>query len=768
MKNIISVLLIIMVICTLVIGCGDKAPITTPAPTTSATTTPPTVAVVEPDLEDPIVTDSGLISGMVINEAGRDIHVYKGIPYAAPPVGDLRWKSPQPPDSWSGVRECTEYSLPAPQINLFIPTTFEQSEDCLYLNVHTPAQKGSDSLPVIVFMHGGGYSFYSGNDPIYNLSGLPRHGVVLVTVNMRLNVIGLLAHPLLSGESPNGVSGNYMFLDMIASLEWVQTNIEAFGGDPDNVTIFGEAGGGCKVSNLMASPLAEGLFHRAILASGTATEGGFPSQPLENMEALGQQFFAQLGINEEADPLKAARSLPWETLLEFGATFSDAVVDGWFLTDTPANIFKKGEQNPVPFITVANLGEITGPGSPFLLFPCWIPGYTNMLANADKAGVKGYAAIFEHVPSNWKAEGGVATHMMALPYFFGDMNPESEQWHTLLSIVGFSGVTQSVPGLTEVDRQLSENIMAMWAQFARTGDPSVPGLVEWPAYDVASDRYLSLDEELQIKSGFSQIAPEEPTTTPTPTTPEGQTSGFEVSGTVEQTELIYDAEPVTENGKWMGQGTSIWDVTGTMEGTFERTWYTEIELAIGRVLTESETTFTGTVDGKQGSFITRDIATGQMYSSDSGFKTNVAEIISGTGELANLRGTITIETNLSSSGEKGTYSGTLYFEDEDATTVNVYTWQEAIDHIGETATVTGLIINAALSSDNGDNNIVILGMGKRESDPEAFRVILRVDSDNLPGNFYVSDIISVTGEIYMNSLGGASIDVTDLSQIVVK
>ena len=764
MKKLTLVLLITIVICTLIVSCGDKA--TTPT-TTVAATTSPAVAATEPDLADPIQTDSGLVSGSVVNEAGSEIHVYRGITYAAPPVGDLRWKPPQPPSSWQGVRECTEYSIPAPQINFFVPATFEQSEDCLYLNVHTPAEKPSDKLPVMVYMHGGGYSFDDGNNPAYNLPGLPGQGVVLVTVNMRLNVIGLLAHPLLSKESPNGVSGNYMFLDMIASLEWVQTNIVAFGGDPDNVTIFGEAGGGCKVSALMASPLTEGLFHKAILLSGTAIEGAFPSIPLENMEDLGEKFFTQLGIDQEADPLAAARSLPWETLLEFGATFSDGVVDGWFLTDTPANIFKEGKQNPVPFITVANLGEIIGPGSPFLLFPCWIPGYTNMLANADKAGVKGYAAIFEHVPANWKAEGSVATHMVALPYLFGDMDLQSDLWHTLFMIGGDAGVTNRDPGLTDADRQLSENIMAMWVQFARTGNPSVPGLVEWPAYDTTSDSYLSLDESLTVKSGFSEIAPEEPGPAPAPTTPTEQTSGFEVSGTTEKTSMVFDGEPVTEDGKWIGQGTSHWDLHGTLEGTVVKTWYTETDLASGKTTSVSESTFTGTVNGMQGSFVSRDDKTGQMLSADMGFMTQVSEIVSSTSELANLRGTITTKITMEGESETGDYTGTLYFEEDSAATTNVYTWEEVIDHIGETAIVTGPIIDWVDLRDIGLGDNLVLGMGIGASEPGTVGINLKVDDAILPEELYIGFTVSVTGEIYENPLGGALIDVTDLSRIVI-
>jgi para-nitrobenzyl esterase len=259
-----------------------------------------------------------------------------------------------------------------------------------------------------------------------------------------------------------------MFLDMVAALKWVQRNIGSFGGDPDNVTIFGESGGGPKVQTLMASPLAEGLFHRAILESGAATEGYIPGETrsLADAEAAGEEFFARLGINGEADPLAAARALPWETLVEAGlgihyeylgqsghTQFVDGTVGGWFLTDTTDNIFREGKQNPTPFITVANLGEITGPSMPILVFPTLIPGYTHMLANAGKAGVKGYAAVFEHVPANWKADGAVAFHGIELPYIFGDFNLSN--WGTTIFIGTTAGVVTMDPGLTEADRQNS-------------------------------------------------------------------------------------------------------------------------------------------------------------------------------------------------------------------------------------------------------------------------------------------------------------------------
>ena len=270
---------------------------------------------------DGIKLDTGYIMGTEVSQAGREIYLYKGIPYAAPPIGELRWKPPQPAASWSGVRECTKFSIQSAQYP--DPNSAEamkklpSSEDCLYLNVVTPASHPDEKLPVMVWMHGGGYDMGCGNDRIWNNYRLPQYGVVVVTLNHRLGPIGLLAHTALSQESPQGVSGNYLFLDLIASLEWIQRDITAFGGDPDNVTIFGESGGGAKVSIMMASPLAKGLFHRAICESGTAA-AFFPGKPLAEMEKKGEILFEKLGISSSNNILEQARSLSFEKIIQAG------------------------------------------------------------------------------------------------------------------------------------------------------------------------------------------------------------------------------------------------------------------------------------------------------------------------------------------------------------------------------------------------------------------------------------------------------------------
>lgn len=466
--------------------------------------------------------DSGAVTGAIIGEPGCAVRIYRSIPYAAPPVGELRWKPPQPPVPWSGVRECTTFcdyapqsssplpgTLPnaSPKLNPDLPPAARQSEDCLYLNVLTPATNDSARLPVMVWLHGGGFIFGSANEPLYNLPRLPQKGVVLVNINMRLGPIGLLAHPLLSQESPHGASGNYMFLDAIAGLKWVQNNISKFGGNPDNVTVFGESGGAAKVITLMASPLAKELFHRAI-AESASPDG----RPLKELEAMGSRFFARLGVDREKDPLKAARALPWQKIMEVEQELVrdlqitgrgglwDLAIDGWFLQETPLEIFQSGRQHAVPYILTANLGELSTRMGAYL-----IPAYLGLFSGAIKTGVNSHALIFDRVPEGWRRQGCVSCHAIELGYVFGDWDNSSGFWQNILKIAGPAGAKSLDPGLSESDRQVSEMMMKIWTQYAISGNPGVKGLVSWPPWDKVSDRYLFMADKPEVKSGYSQL-----------------------------------------------------------------------------------------------------------------------------------------------------------------------------------------------------------------------------------------------------------------------
>ena len=456
-------------------------------------------------MKDPILTDCGYVAGAPAADPQNPARIYKGIPYARPPVGESRWKPPEPPIPWTGTRSCTQFSQKTAQVS---KAQISGMEDSLYLNILTPAEKCTDRLPVMVWIHGGGYTFGNANSPRGNSPRLPGQGVVVVNVNMRLGVMGLLAHRLLTAESPEGVSGNYMFLDMIAALKWIRNNIAAFGGDPDNVTLFGQSGGGAKIATLMASPLAKGLFHKAILESGTATRDFFPGRTLAASEADGARLFDALKVFS----LKDARSLPVQEILKAavkcGVIDQDASVDGWFLEDLPEKVFLAGKQHPLPFIVMANLGEIIGPGSYF--FPQLISGYINMLRGAKLAKVRGYAAIFDQVPENWRAEGVNATHAMELTYVFGDWDDSTGEWDNTWLIASETldlPALSKPPRLTAADRRVSEAAMRLFARFARTGNPRFPGMIAWPEWTEERDEYLAVQDPLTLKRGFSRIAP---------------------------------------------------------------------------------------------------------------------------------------------------------------------------------------------------------------------------------------------------------------------
>src|SRR5579862_8049927 len=261
-------------------------------------------AVAQIQNQGPVKIDTGRISGAIAGH-GNEISVYKGIPYAAPPVGELRWKAPRPAADWAGVRETTKFSPIPPQRQSNDP----QSEDCLYLNVWTPAKSATERLPVMVWIFGGGFTYGSASTRIYDGARLAEQGVVLVTFNYRLNVLAGFAHPLLSKElskeSGKG-SGDYGMLDQIAALQWVQRNIKTFGGDPGNVTIFGESAGDVAVSSLVVSPLTVGLFHKAIVESGSAAT----ITPLDLAEETGRKLVSRMGLDNDPNLLTTLRAKP--------------------------------------------------------------------------------------------------------------------------------------------------------------------------------------------------------------------------------------------------------------------------------------------------------------------------------------------------------------------------------------------------------------------------------------------------------------------------
>ena len=491
-------------------------------------------------IEDPIKIDTGLVSGITVG----DLHVYKGIPFAAPPVGDLRWKPPQPAASWEGVKECTEFG-PAPMG--YFSTSFPvhaatTSEDCLYLNIWTPAKTSGDKLPVMVWIYGGAFRFGEGSNPLYNGENLASQGVVVVTFNYRLGPIGFLAHPLLSEESEHNSSGNYGLLDQIAALQWLQKNIAAFGGDHNRVTIFGQSAGATSVLWLMASPLAEGLFQRAIAESpyeGTAfahlQENKYGNEPKEKM---GEQLAEDLGCSDAADPAACMRAKSAEEVMATGAPPNSVTapgyryepcVDGWVAPDLPLNVFEAGKQNDVPLIIgstaddwsllqmvggpvtadsyKASVEDIFGNNAQQILtvfpagddkeakasdeqvwtlftFTCPVKAYAGDMSNVKS---KAYLYQFTRVPPGSTMLG--AYHLLDIDYVFGNFIP-------------FLSGLKPEAYFDDTDKALSEAMMSYWTNFAAAGDPNGEGLTEWPAYDAETGQYLDLGDKIEVKSGL--------------------------------------------------------------------------------------------------------------------------------------------------------------------------------------------------------------------------------------------------------------------------
>src|ERR1022692_3475610 len=305
-------------------------------------------------------TANGILRGVV--SADGKVRTFKGIPYAAPPVGPLRWKAPQPAAAWTGVRQATEYGARCMQAAIYSDMIFHDSgpsEDCLYLNLWMPAVPAVAKLPVMVWIFGGGYQAGSTSEPRQDAGNLSKKGVLVVSLNYRLGIFGFFSHPELTRESGHGSSGNYGLLDQLAALQWVKKNIATFGGDPDNVTIFGESAGSFSVSALVASPLAKGLFRRAIGESGAYLSGEtLPLKPRAELEksdpafarpALGTDSLAELRAKSADEVLQAALK---EKQIRFAPN-----VDGYFLPEDVAAIYAKGQESAVPLLAGWNLDE---------------------------------------------------------------------------------------------------------------------------------------------------------------------------------------------------------------------------------------------------------------------------------------------------------------------------------------------------------------------------------------------------------------------------
>ena len=465
-------------------------------------------------------TDNGPVQGFAPENAD-DIAAFLGIPFAAPPQGELRWRPPQPADPWTEPLVASDHGPICPQGRAQLP----QSEDCLYLNVWTPTDRaGDEPLPVMVWIHGGGFS--GGNGRLGEAlgtsrgAGLARRGVVVVSIQYRLGVLGFLAHPALAAEAEAAgePETNHGVLDMVAALEWVQRNAAAFGGDPERVTIFGVSAGGMAVNTLMSAPAAEGLFHRAIAESGYGTwslphisEARWGLPPAR---AQGAALIAEAGFDVDEEPSAGdLRSIPFEELIAQRAGFWVPIV-GAVLPDEPGIVFARGEQHDVPYMTGGNSFEGTifrafglDPDAYFARFgereqqarglygaeagtdddervaaatmfgdQRYVISARYLAEQMKTVSSPGWAYYFQFLPEAQRETFPGAPHGSEVAYAFGATNdPESERYP------GVSGAA------------LGEAMVGYWTRFAAAGNPNGDGAPEWPEYDGDSDTWMVLD-----------------------------------------------------------------------------------------------------------------------------------------------------------------------------------------------------------------------------------------------------------------------------------
>jgi len=442
-------------------------------------------------------TATGVVEG--VTEASG-VKSYKGIPFAAPPVGELRWKAPQPAQKWKGVRKADHFGPRAMQLPLFSDMVFRSdgvSEDCLYLNVWTPAKSAKEKLPVLVYFYGGGFAAGDGSEPRYDGEAMAAKGIVTLTVNYRLNVFGFLAHPELTKESPHHASGNYGLMDQAAALQWVHKNIAAFGGDPSRVTIAGESAGSFSVSAQMINPMAKGLIAGAIGESGSLLDLRTPV-PLDEGEKGGAAFAAAIG----APTLAELRALPAQQLLEstgkpmnrwFGAT-----QDGYVLPRAPVSIYAAGEQARVPLLAGWNSHEgrarqILGDGEPTA--DNFAAALQKLYGDQAAAAQQAYSGDVKLAATELASDRFIAygtwkwidTHARTsgkpvYRYYYTRSRPgEDGAGHSVEIEYALGNLPgNKVYAWTADDYALSAQMQAYFANFIKAGNPNGTGLPEWP------------------------------------------------------------------------------------------------------------------------------------------------------------------------------------------------------------------------------------------------------------------------------------------------
>jgi para-nitrobenzyl esterase len=464
------------------------------------------------------ITEVKVTGGAVSGVATDGISIFKGIPFAAPPVGDLRWKAPAPVKPWTGVKKADAFANACMQAPNTQGNTAPVSEDCLYLNVWTPAKSASEKVPVIVWIHGGGYVGGSTSIPLYDGTGYAQKGVVLVSLAYRLGPYGFMASPELSKESGHG-SGTYGILDLVAGLQWVQKNIAAFGGDPGNVTIFGHSAGSGAVNFLAASPLSKGLFHKVIAMSGASftplqksAQGGFGMSipALRTAEATGSAFLAKLGVKSIAE----ARKLSADTIQAAtggGMTFRP-VADGHVVSNDIYTLYEQGKFNDTPVLlghtsdeTIAfggRGGTVTPADFEKQMKDQFGPNAPAVLAAYPHANDAEAATATRHVRNDtsfgwnmwtWAREQSKQGKGKVYSYYYNNHAPTAEgSGHG--SDVGFHFQTISGRGTpSKEDQALSDMISSYDVNFAKTGNPNGKGLPQWPAFTAQNEQVMVFD-----------------------------------------------------------------------------------------------------------------------------------------------------------------------------------------------------------------------------------------------------------------------------------
>ena len=454
---------------------------------------------------------------------------FKGIPFAAPPVGDLRWKSPAPAKAWAGIRKADAYAsgcMQDPGMVKMMGASANVGEDCLYLNVWTAAKNAGEKRPVMVWIHGGAFVGGMTGTPMFDGTKFAQKGVVLVSVAYRLGVFGFMAHPELSSESGKG-SGTYGIQDMIAGLQWVKNNIAQFGGDPACVTIFGESAGGIAVGMLSAAPAAKGLFQRAISESGgsfapprIADGAGMNVASLKLGESAGENFLKKLG----AADIKAARALSAEQIQKAagggmgGGSSFWPVADGTVLPGDPYELYEKGRFNDTPILVGTNSNE----GGLFMRGPVTAAAFEKQIRSGygeraevmlkayahstDAEAARSSADVFREFAFAWPTWAWARMQSLkgkgkAFVYYFDHRTPSTPDGANHGDEVSYVFQNFRGPGgaPSAEDLALSDLLRAYWINFARTGDPNGSALAQWPAFTEKDQRVMAFDTKASVK-----------------------------------------------------------------------------------------------------------------------------------------------------------------------------------------------------------------------------------------------------------------------------